>query len=301
MTTLDEPLAPQLVPTPEGLLLRFRTATASERIAAFGLDVLRLTLLTMVGVLLLFWTSGFGVAVGGTGFVLFSLWFFLLRFGWFAWAEIRGGGRTPGKRRFHLRVIRSDGGPLTAEVLIARNLTREVETFLPMMLVFDPDLLFAGHDGLIRIVAILWVLALLFFPLTNAHRLRIGDLLAGTRVVVSPPAVLARDLAAAERPAGKAERPAESPEFTFAPEQLRIYGEKELSVLEEVLRKALPDGKDPTLVAVAKSICRRIGITDPTAALGKPLPFLRAFYAAQRGHLEQGLLLGKRRRDKHAR
>lgn len=295
MTTLTDPLAPQLITTPEGLALRFRTATAAERIAAFALDSLWLALLVVVGFLVV-------ALLGRTGLPFFALWFFLLRFCWFSWAEIRGGGRTPGKRRFHLRVIRSDGGPLTAEVLIARNLTREIETFLPMLLVLDPDLLFAGHEGVVRITALVWVLMLLFFPLTNAQRLRIGDLLAGTRVVVSPPAALARDLAATGKQAGATkDAPAAAPEFSFAPEQLRIYGEHELSVLEDVLRKAPAAGEDPTLAAVAKSICRRIGIADPTAALAKPLPFLRAFYAAQRGHLEQGLLLGKRRRDKHAR
>lgn len=295
MTTLADPLAPQLVTTPEGLVLHFRTATAGERIAAFALDSLWLTLLLVVGILVM-------ALIGPYAMPLFALWFFLLRFCWFAWAEIRGGGRTPGKRRFHLRVIRSDGGPLTAEVLIARNLTREIETFLPVLLVIDPDLLFAGHEGLVRVVAFVWVLALLFFPLTNSQRLRVGDLLAGTRVVVSPPAALARDLAATGKQAsGTEDEPAAAPEFSFLPEQLRIYGEHELSVLEDVLRKAPADGKDPTLAAVAKSICRRIGIADPAAALAKPLPFLRAFYAAQRGHLEQGLLLGKRRRDKHAR
>jgi len=299
VTTLADPLAPQLVTTPEGLVLRFTTATASERIAAFALDALLLTLLLAAGAILM---ACLAPALQGAVRPFFALWFFLLRFCWFAWAEIRGGGRTPGKRRFHLRVIRSDGGPLTAEVLIARNLTREIETFLPVLLVISPDLLFAGHDGIVRIVAVVWVLVLLFFPLTNAQRLRIGDLLAGTRVVVSPPAALARDLAATGKQSGAAkDEPAAAPEFSFPPEQLRIYGEHELSVLEDVLRKAPADGKDPTLAAVAKSICRRIGIADPTAALAKPLPFLRAFYAAQRGHLEQGLLLGKRRRDKHAR
>jgi len=294
VTTLADPLAPQLITTPEGLALRFRTATAAERIAAFALDVLLLMLLLAAGAL--------GLAlVGFAALPFFAVWFFLLRFCWFAWAEIRGGGRTPGKRRFHLRVIRSDGGPLTAEVLIARNLTREIETFLPMLLVLDPDLLFAGHEGVVRITALVWVLMLLFFPLTNAQRLRIGDLLAGTRVVVSPPAALARDLAATGKQAGAKDAPVAAPEFSFAPEQLRIYGEHELSVLEDVLRKAPANGEDPTLAAVAKSICRRIGIADPSTALAKPLPFLRAFYAAQRGHLEQGLLLGKRRRDKHAR
>lgn len=293
------PLPPQQVRTPEGLLLQFRTATAGERTAAFAIDVLIVFLLLMVAVVPALMLSMGGLNVGWT---LCLLWLFLLRFGWFAWAEIRGGGSTPGKRRYHLRVIRSDGGPLTAEILLARNLTREVETFLPTLVALNPDILFAGHDGLVRLLSLGWVAVLLLFPLTNAARLRVGDLLAGTRVVVSPPAMLASDLAAAKPlPRADDERAAATnpDDFVFTREQVGVYGERELSVLEDVLRKASADGKDDALVAVTKSICKRIAFTDTTAALARPLAFLRAFYAAQRQHLEQGLLLGKRRLDKH--
>lgn len=299
-TTDLGPLPPQIVRSPEGLLLQFRTATASERIAAFTIDVLIVGLLLLAAALPGMLFAFMGATMIGP---LMLLWFFLLRFGWFSWAEIRGGGRTPGKRRYHLRVIRSDGGPLTAEILLARNLTREVETFLPTLVALNPDILFAGHDGLVRIVAMGWVVVMLLFPLTNAARMRVGDLLAGTRVVVSPPAMLARDLAAAPAtptPAAKAQAEADAAdEFVFTPDQLGVYGERELAVLEDVLRKAPADGKDPALLAVARSICKRLGIGDPTTALARPLPFLRAFYAAQRQHLEQRLLLGKRRIDKH--
>lgn len=299
LPTGTDPLAPQQVRSPEGLLLRFRTATAGERTAAFAIDVLIVCLLLLVA-----GVPAMMLSMGGLHevWILCLLWFFLLRFGWFAWAEIRGGGSTPGKRRYHLRVIRSDGGPLTAEILLARNLTREIETFLPCMVVLNPDMLFAGHDGLVRILSLGWVAVLLLFPLTNEARLRVGDLLAGTRVVVSPPAMLASDLAAAKplpRATDERAEAANSDEFVFHPEQVGVYGERELSVLEDVLRRAPADGKDDALVAVTKSICKRIAFGDTTAALARPLAFLRAFYAAQRQHLEQGLLLGKRRLDKH--
>lgn len=299
-TTDLGPLPPQIVRSPEGLQLQFRTATAGERVAAFTIDVLIVLALFVVVAAI----AGI-LAVGGATVALpmCTLWFFLLRFGWFSWAEIRGGGRTPGKRRYHLRVIRSDGGPLTAEILLARNLTREVETFLPTLVALNPDILFSGHDGLVHILALAWVIVLLLFPLTNAARMRVGDLLAGTRVVVSPPAMLARDLAAAPAtptPAAKAQAAADAAdEFVFTPEQLGVYGERELAVLEDVLRKAPADGKDEALLAVARSIRKRIAFVDAASALARPLPFLRAFYAAQRQHLEQRLLLGKRRLDKH--
>lgn len=109
------PLPPQIVRSPEGLLLQFRTATASERVAAFTIDVILVILLLLAAVL----PGTLFAFMGATGMgPLLLLWFFLLRFGWFAWAEIRGGGRTPGKRRYHLRVIRSDGGPLDRKSVV---------------------------------------------------------------------------------------------------------------------------------------------------------------------------------------
>ena len=84
-------------------------------------------------------------------------------------------------------MIRADGGPLTTEIVLARNFTREVELFLPVQLILMPEYYHGGHTGVVAVASTLWVLVLLFFPLFNRHRLRIGDLLAGTRVVVSPP------------------------------------------------------------------------------------------------------------------
>lgn len=285
---LEAPLPTQVVRSPEGVDLRLPTAAASERLVALAIDLAIVLVLFLLGLLL-------GWSVFGAGPVL--LWFFLLRHGYFLYCETRGRGTTPGKRRLHLRVIRADGGPLTTEILLARNLTREIELFLPLVLVLNPDVLFAEHEGLVRTLAGLWGLALLFFPLCNPQRLRIGDLLAGTRVVVSPPVVLARDLAD-QRP----QHPAGDPvaEFVFAPAQLTIYGEHELTVLEDVLRKSRSEVGDQALATVAKSIARKIGWGDPPAP-GKELRFLEAFYKAQRHHLEQQLLFGKRRLSKRSR
>jgi uncharacterized RDD family membrane protein YckC len=278
----------EAIVTPEGFELRFGRATASERLVALAVDLgILLLVATVLGIVLAL-ALGFGAV---------ALALFLLRHGYFVWFETRWHGRTPGKRLFHLRVVRADGGPLTVETVLARNLTREVELFLPLTLLVSPDALFADHVGWVRLAASLWILLLLFFPLTNPHRLRIGDLLAGTRVVLSPPVALARDLADVRSGPGAA-----APEvvFRFTPAQLSIYGEHELTVLEDVLRKARRGTVDPVLVEVTNSICRRIGWTDPEAIGGQHLRFLRAFYAAQRQHLEQQLLLGRRRLRKDA-
>jgi len=272
----------ETVTTPEGFPLRFGRAAASERLVALAIDLGILLVVVLVAGALLYLTFGFGAAV---------LLQFVLRQGYFIWFETRWNGRTPGKRLYHLRVVRADGGPLTVETLLARNLTREVELFLPLTLLLAPDVLFADHSGWVRLLASLWILLLLFFPLTNPHRLRIGDLLAGTRVVVSPSVALVRDLADARPAAGVREPEAV---FRFTPAQLAIYGERELTVLEDVLRK-VKRTSDPVLVEVTRSICRRIGWTDEVATGKDQARFLRAFYAAQRQHLEQQLLLGRRR------
>jgi hypothetical protein len=145
----------------------------------------------------------------------------------------------------------------------------------------------------VRVVAGVWILLLLFFPLTNRHRLRIGDLLAGTRVVVSPPVPMLRDLA--DRRTATKEPVEATHEFT-AP-QLSIYGELELQVLEDALRKSRLPGGDEVLAAVTRSIARRIGWTE-TVAPADRAAFLRDFYTAQRKHLEHRLLLGQRREHK---
>lgn len=288
-----EPESIERIRSPEGVDLQFRRAAASERLVALLVDLgLLVAALLVLGLVL-------GLTVGAGGFLLV---FFFLRHGYFVWFETRWNGRTPGKRLFHLRVVRADGGPLTTETLLARNLTREVELFLPLSLLLAPDALFADHSGIVRLVATLWILLLLAFPLTNRHRLRIGDLLAGTRVVVSPPAKLARDLADGKTVTkARGNAPAVAADgFHFAAAQLGIYGEHELTVLEDVLRKARGNGGDEALAAVTASICRRIGWSDTGAIGNRYAEFLAAFYRAQRQHLEQQLLLGRRRLRKGA-
>jgi uncharacterized RDD family membrane protein YckC len=282
-------VAIESVRSPEGIDLQFQRAAASERLVALSVDLgILITALLLYGLV--------SAMVAGIGGVLLVAFF--LRHGYFVWFETRWGGRTPGKRLLHLRVIRADGGPLTIETLLARNLTREVELFLPLTILFAPQVLFADHSGVLRLTATLWILLLLFFPLTNRHRLRIGDLLAGTRVVVSPPAVLGRDLAdTAARPSAR--DVIADAGFHFTGPQLSIYGEHELSVLEGVLRKTRGKRGDKAVEAVAASIARRIGGIDLATLEDRHLEFLRDFYRAQRGHLEHQLQLGQRRLRKN--
>jgi uncharacterized RDD family membrane protein YckC len=269
--------------TPEGIDLRLVIGDAGERAAALLID-LGIIVALLIGLTVV--SCSTLLAGGRQGFdlvaVVWLLGFFTLRNFYFTAFELSGRAATPGKRVMGLRVIARDGGRLTADSVFARNAMRELELFLPAMLLFARG---EGVDGWLILLAVVWTGTFLFFPLFNRDRLRAGDLIAGTMVVKTPRRVLRPDLA--EDGVGRL------PGFAFTQAQLDAYGVKELHVLEEVLR--LSDRR--TMTAVAQRIRGKIGWTqgaDETDAA-----FLAAYYAGLRSRLETRLLFGKRRKDKY--
>lgn len=217
---------------------------------------------------------------------LFLLAAFLWRNFYFTAGEIYGRGRTLGKRWLRTRVVARDGGPLSAEQVFARNLTRDLEIFLPLTVVLAPEELVPGSPWWVRLASMVWVLALALLPVFNRHRARLGDLLAGTIVVVEPAGELLPDLTATS-PADAAP--------TFTREQLDIYGIRELQVLEQVLRRPSSVEKNALLRTICEKVRAKIGWEPPVADAES---FLQAFYTAQRGRLEHKMLLGKRQERK---
>lgn len=266
--------------TPEGIALRFTLASVGSRAIAFLFDWLIIIAVT-IGVGLL------GVLAGGGFLGVFLLVHFLLRTFYFTAFEIVWMGSTPGKRNQKIRVIDGRGGPLNASAVFARNFTREVEVFLPLVVLFNPEALYPGATGWVGLFAGIWCLILLLFPLFNRDRLRIGDLIAGTRVVEVPEHTLLDDLSS---------RRARAAQYTFTDAQLAHYGNYELQVLEELLRgETLVDHQ--TFETIVSKIHGRIGWTGGPV---KTRPFLEDFYQAQRARLERGLLFGVRHEDKDA-
>jgi len=272
--------------TPEGVDLRLQLAEASERAAAFLLDVaimvgalIAMTIVVIVVMILA------GVAGGQAGFeamaIIWLLGFFVLRNFYFTLFELTSRAATPGKRIMGLRVASRNGAALTADAIFGRNAMRELEVFLPATFLFAN-----GHDvdALLSTLGIVWTGVFVLFPLFNRDRLRVGDIVAGTWVVKTPRRRLLRDMADTDFAAHRA--------FTFTHAQIDAYGIKELHVLEEVLRRY----EAQTVAAVAARIRGKIGWTrGDTEGDGD---FLDAYYRALRGRLEQKLLFGKRRRDK---
>jgi uncharacterized RDD family membrane protein YckC len=265
--------------TPEGVDLRLVLADVGERAAAFLLDMA-----IMAGILVAMTLLAVGAGIAAKfrsaefiGSIWLLVWFFLRNFYFMAF-ELSPRAATPGKRAQGLRVAARNGGPLTAEAIFARNAMREIEVFLPLSFVFGAG---GGVDSWIAIAGLVWSGIFLFFPLFNRDRLRVGDLVAGTWVVRSPRRMLDVDLAAAVTDI----------EVVFTTAQLDAYGIKELSVLEDVLRRSDLE----TMKAVASRIKKK---TDFVGNVPDAV-FLRAYYKGLRGRLESRLLFGRRRKDKH--
>jgi uncharacterized RDD family membrane protein YckC len=280
-------LARELV-TPEGVPLRLRLGSGGARAAAFMIDAI-IMVMVLVGASLLVLT---GIHYGGKGLeplyaVIWLLGFFLLRNFYFVLHEAGRRAATPGKRLMKLRVVSRDGGRLTGSAVLARNLMREIEIFLPLAFVG-----FASAEGMVSkwtgMLALGWTLIFALMPLFNRDRMRSGDLIAGTWVVEREVRTLGEDLLI--QTAQDSDRQRIAP---FTADELDAYGAFELQRLEEILRRNDRDD----LYAVATAIRTKLGRADDRADLA----FLESYYIALRGHLERKLLFGQRKRDKHDR
>ena len=91
---------------------------------------------------------------------------------------------------------------------------RELELFLPLSLLFAPA--GGGVDGWMGLIALLWSAIFVFFPLFSRDRLRVGDIVGGTWVVLAPKRKLLRDMSEAGATRLSA--------FAFTPAQMAVGG-----------------------------------------------------------------------------
>jgi len=271
--------------TPEGVPVTVEIADYGERLVAFTIDFVIWTLLTFavyIPILSLIGKAG-GILIA----ISIALFLgFLVRNLYFIYFELAWQGATPGKRIVGLRVIDHGGGPLIPSAVIARNLTREVEMFIPLGVLLQGGQSINGAVDWKELATAAWLLFSLAIPVINRDRMRGGDLIAGTMVVSLPKRVLSSDLV--ER----------ALQFTFTPVQLRAYGAFELQVLEELLRRPHNLETARVLDEVCDKICRKIGWSNPLPRQDV-IAFLRDFYTAERAFLEREQLYGKSRPDKY--
>ena len=272
--------------TPEGVTLSVELAEYGERATAFMLDVFFWLCGTILVVLTFLVLARWGVSmVFAVSLLLFLT--FVVRDCYFIYFELSWRGMTPGKRIVGIRVIDRHGGPLMPSAIVARNFTREIEMFIPistLVVVSQTNTAAVPWERLLLAIWLLSFVALVFF---NRDRMRAGDLIAGTIVIVLPRQRLLADLI---EPAATV--------FKFSDRQLRAYGALELQVLEDLLRRPDAPGVPLILGEVCGKICRKIAWAEPVPAAER-LRFLRDFYTAQRAFLEREQLFGRRRADKH--
>ncbi len=290
--------------TPEGIALPVVLASRGARFGALMIDLI------LIGLAMILATVAIGLLAGGTaklGFeadqakgaarhaldFLFILWvaaIFLFRNAYFLFFELGPRGATPGKRMVGIRIAARDGGRLSAEMVIARNLLRDIELFLPAVLLVGASA--EGTDmGPVMLGATAWFLVFALFPFFNRDRLRGGDLIAGSWVLEAPKRKLEAAMSLGH--AARGTSAATGTSYRFGEAELAIYGEFELQTLERVLRENRPEA----LSAVSEAICRKIG-WNPGA--GDERAFLQAYYAQLRARLEGGMRMGKRKADKYA-
>ena len=243
--------------------------------------ILKTILATLLG--LGFAASSMGFENANIAFAFWLVFYFFVRNFYYIFFEIGRKAATPGKRALGLRVASRDGGRLTANAVLARNFTREVEVGLPI------QFLLMGGDQLgawMALFGLLWSGVFLFFPVFNKDKMRVGDLIAGTWVIKAPKVKLMGDIAEVVVTAPRSNM------FAFTPQQADAYGIHELHVLEDVLRNSTGEIKSQ----VAERIRTKIGWTAQPGETD--IAFLEAYYAALRRRLEQRMLMGDRKTDK---
>ena len=152
------------VDTPESVSFGYLIAGVGSRFIAALIDMVILTLVVIalfcsVGALSNVIYTNLGSGVGTLVVALSILIIFGLTWGYHILFELAWNGQTPGKRMTGLRVIRTDGTPITVVDSLIRNLVRVID-FMPLY----------------------YAIGLVTMFLNDQSR-RLGDLAAGTLVV----------------------------------------------------------------------------------------------------------------------
>jgi uncharacterized RDD family membrane protein YckC len=239
----DPPLDTDVaIETPEHIVFHYRLAGPARRALAHGLDLmLCYGAAALLAIVVLFASPGEGADLGelgkaGVGIVLVLLfaaqWIYFVV--WEAWC-----GRSPGKMALGLRVLTTSGRPIGWGAAALRNLLRAA------------DLLPVGYVAGVVAMAL------------SSRFQRLGDLVAGTMVVVPESARAAKPL--------ELSPPALAAELAALPEDVSLDAE-ERAAIELFLRRR------PTLGAarahelaslIADSIGERLGFAhaDPSRLL----------------------------------
>jgi uncharacterized RDD family membrane protein YckC len=128
------------IDTPENILLDAEIAGFGSRFVAALLDYIIIIIL-LVGVSYLFARAAAN-SESGTISPLYYVAVFLITWGYHLIFELIWNGQTPGKRRANIRVIQSNGLPVTVSAILIRNIIRLFD-FMPFFYGLGLVMLFA--------------------------------------------------------------------------------------------------------------------------------------------------------------
>jgi uncharacterized RDD family membrane protein YckC len=243
------------IDTPENVAFDYEVAGIGSRFLATIVDTLLILVLqTIVYVTVLLLgravLSGFSTVDSPLLSWLLAI-FGLLAFGFF-WGyyvlfELLWNGQTPGKRWVGLRVLRTDGTPITLSESLVRNLVRLVD--------FMPALYGVG-------VVTMFI---------NPQARRLGDLAAGTMVFHDKPTVTLESLAG--RPTARHFPTQFVPSSGFPVEQL---SSQDIQIAEDFLRRRGTLVDDLALShQIATMLLRKMGQPESSLLGGYPVNVIR--------------------------
>lgn len=122
------------IDTPENVAFGYNLAGIGSRFLAATVDSLLIVIIQailLLPIIYILFRQGFFVGLAETWAIgLISLLSFVFLWGYYILFELIWNGQSPGKRLVGIRVIRSDGTPITLSEVLIRNLVRIID-FLP--------------------------------------------------------------------------------------------------------------------------------------------------------------------------
>lgn len=159
--------------TPENIGFQYRVAGPFRRLPAYLIDLcIRLAIIVALAMSLHAFRN---VGLQGLGIGVLLIGYFLIEWFYGGLFETYCNGQTPGKRLTGLRVVSDEGQPINGWQAVLRNFLRAADS-LPAILVSDT----------IAIPVPTYLLGLLAATMTDRCQ-RLGDLAAGTMVIVEEP------------------------------------------------------------------------------------------------------------------
>jgi len=225
------------IETPEHVRFHYPVAGPARRVVAYVLDgLLRAAVVLVFAIIALMGGLALGDAIAGVSQGVILLILFLLEWLYYTLWEIAWNGRTPGKRALDLRVVTVHGHPLRVGDSFLRNLLRAAD-FLPLG--YAIGLLAMARDARFR---------------------RLGDMVAGTMVIVEERRTVASTLRIDPPPTPK--------ELASLPQRLPLSGD-ELEAIELFLRRkdGLGPAREEELASmVAPLFASRMGLRNKDSA-----------------------------------